>query len=669
MRKFFYARLALTNLKNNVMTYLPYILTCTGTIIMFYNICALTFHPSIQGSVADMMALGVRVIAIFAVVFLFYTNSFLIKRRKKEFGLFNILGMEKRHIGKIMAWESLFTSLFALVNGVLLGILFNKLFILLLYKIINFNPDLAFAVSPKAVLYTAVLFAALFLVMLLNNLRHVHTANPIALLQGGNVGEREPKTKWLIALAGAAALGTGYYLALTIETPMAALNIFFIAVICVIIGTYFLFTAGSIALLKILKRNKSYFYQTRHFTTVSGMIYRMKQNAAGLAGICVMSTIVIVMISTTISMYAGMENLLSNRFSKEFSLSTQDTAADSAHSEQFFSTIDTFLAQYPDQITDDNAFRYLSFTVIQRDGEFAAAGNNTMPTTDHSALSLLYIVTAADYANITGKQLELRANEAAIYDKDAAVAGSVRVLNQRYQIKMLLSEPLSLNQTASLKNSGIYLVVPGKSDLNRLYQEQAAVYGKEASKISSIVCFNLAMPQAEKASFCQSVLVDDLYQKVLDQGADEETTFESRELSKANFYELYGSLLFLGIFLGTLFLMATVLMIYYKQVVEGFDDKNRFHIMKKVGMSKEEIKKSVHSQVLTVFALPLIVAAIHVAVAFPLLTKMLALLNLTDVPLFMQCTAATILVFAIIYGLVYALTARTYYKIVNGETK
>lgn len=667
MRKFFYGRLALTNLKKNSKTYLPFLFTSIGTVLMFYNICALTFHPSMNGSVAAMMNMGMWVIAVFAVIFLFYTNSFLIKRRKKEFGLFNILGMEKKHIGRIMAWETVYSFLISLIAGLLLGILFSKLITLLLYKLINFDPNFAFTISTKGLLYTTVLFAAIFFLLLLNNLRHVHTANPIQLLQGGNVGEKEPKTKWLIAILGLIALGIGYYLALSIETPLAAISVFFIAVICVIIGTYFLFTAGSIALLKILKKNKPYYYQTKHFTTISGMIYRMKQNAAGLASICVMSTMVIVMISTTVSMYIGVEDLLTNRYPKDFVLTAQYIPTDQLDAADFSTKVNTFLDDYPDQIDNSNAYRYLTFNTERKNNQFTAGNNQYIKASDANNLSILVVTTATDYQKETGKTLVLDEGQVAVYAKNLSDStNTIDILGDRFQIKERLSDPISMGDPVAWQVDIVHLVVADENDLDRIYQDQLSIYGDDASAISYEISFNLSMPENEKTDFSQSVLVDKLYQDNFADGkCGYETYYSSKQLSKSGFYEVYGGLFFLGIFLGTVFLMATVLIIYYKQIVEGFDDKERFYIMQKVGMSKDEIKKSVRSQVLTIFALPLIVAAIHVIVAFPLLTKLLALLSLTNVPLFLQCTIATILIFAVIYTLVYTLTARTYYKIIN----
>lgn len=319
MSKGYYTKLALNNIKKNSKAYIPYILTCIGTIIMFYNMIFLVVVKDMgpisnNGSLRFMLLLGTIITGIFSFIFLSYTNNFLIKQRKKEFGLFNILGMEKRHIAKIMFFETFFIGLISLVAGIVGGILISKLMILLLLKIINFKVVFGFEIPVAAVITTLVLFGVIFFVNLIYNILQVHLSKPIELLKGGNVGDREPKTKWVSTIVGILSLGFGYYLALTAKSPLVALNMFFIAVIFVMIGTHNLFKAGSIALLKSLRKNKNYYYKTNHFISVSGMIYRMKQNAAGLANICILSTAVIITLFTTVSLYVGLEDVLRSRY-------------------------------------------------------------------------------------------------------------------------------------------------------------------------------------------------------------------------------------------------------------------------------------------------------------------------------------------------------------------
>ncbi|MFR8546962.1 MAG: ABC transporter permease, partial [[Clostridium] scindens] len=314
-----YGKLAVTNLKNNRKTYIPYMLTAILTVMMFYIIDALSRNKSVgDGNLRLCLSWATVVIIVFAVIFLFYTNSFLIKRRKKEIGVYNILGMGKRHIARMLTIETLIIAVISIVVGLVAGIIFSKLMFLALLKVIHYDVNMVFELSVRALLNTLLLFTVIFAMTLIYNLLQIRLSNPVELLRGGSQGEKEPKTKWLLTIFGVVAIGIGYYIAITTESPLTAITLFFLAVICVIIGTYALFTAGSIALLKLLRKNKNYYYKTSHFTSISGMIYRMKQNAVGLANICILSTMVLVMISTTISLYTGMNDVLETRFPTEF---------------------------------------------------------------------------------------------------------------------------------------------------------------------------------------------------------------------------------------------------------------------------------------------------------------------------------------------------------------
>lgn len=657
MRKLFYPHLALSNLNKNRRTYFPYILTCIGTILMFYNACALTFHPAIHGPTQSMMYLGTVVTAIFSAVFLFYTNSFLVKRRKKEFGLFNILGMEKRHIGKIMMWESIFVATISIVIGLALGVLFSKLITLLLYKLLQFDPKFTFEISAEALGISVGLFVCIFILILLSSLWQVYTTKPVDLLKGGNIGEKEPKTKWFITILGVLTLGGGYAIAWTVKDPIAAIPLFFLAVILVIIGTYSLFTAGSIALLKGLKRNKRYYYQTKHFTAVSGMIYRMKQNAVGLANICIMSTAVLVMISTTVSMYVGVEDLLALRYPKDFSITVNYAPDENVDVKAVSDEISAKFAREGRERSNLSEYSYLSFAAMRSGNRYSAREVNFIETTDD--MTMLVLLTAKNYQKLTGTELHLQEGEAAVYaERDMA---QIDLAGRTYQVTKQLAQEPHMGELIAYMVDRVYVILPTDSDMLLLYNEQLQAYGDHASSMDYEISFDFeTMSDAEIQQFTNE-LMEDIGHKF----TEISFSYESKQLNKAGFFELYGGLFFLGIFLGALFLLATVLIIYYKQVVEGFEDKERFLIMQKVGMSHEEVKKSIRSQILTVFALPILVAAVHILAAFPILVKLLALLSLTNVTLFAVCTVATMLVFVIIYAIVYTLTARVYYKIVN----
>ncbi|HHV99123.1 MAG TPA: ABC transporter permease [Clostridiaceae bacterium] len=658
MNSFFYPRLAANNLKKNAKTYIPYILTCIGTIMMFYNMSFLA-RAKDMGSLSDsqalrtILSLGASVIAIFSVIFLFYTNSFLIKRRKKEFGLFNILGMEKKHIAKIMFFETLFIALISLTAGILLGVLLSKLMILLLFKIISFKVTFGFEIPVPAVLSSIALFSGIFIVNLFYNVFQVHLSKPIELLKGGNVGEKEPKTKWLLAGIGAICLGIGYYIALTTESPLAALNLFFIAVILVMVGTYCLFTAGSIAVLKILRRNKKYYYKLKHFISVSGMIYRMKQNAVGLANICILSTAVIVMLSTTVSLYVGIEDVLRNRYPRNIIVTAYNVSDEMA--EKLDAVIEEQTVKNSIKQINLMRFRAMPIVAMQNGTDFTVPKSVEYTSED---LAMIELITVDDYNEMENKSVSLSAGEVLLYTLSGDIPGSaINFGGLEFSIKERLDSFSLEAELSSVTAKSYLIVVDGMDTIKQIYY---SLNGNEADMEELSYCYGF---DVEVENDVQINLIRTLNDELAKLNVGGQA--DGPEISRESFMNIYGGLFFLGIFLGLLFIMATVLIIYYKQIAEGYDDRKRFEIMQKVGLSRAEIKKSIHSQVLTVFFLPLIAAVIHIAFAFKVITKLLALFNLTNIPLFALCTAITILVFSVFYAIVYALTAKTYYKIVS----
>lgn len=659
MNRFFYSKLALTNIKKNGKSYIPYILASIGTIIMYYNmhfsaVAKDLGHLSDHQTLRSMLSFGTFVIALFSIIFLFYTNSFLIKRRKKEFGLFNILGMEKRHIGRIIFLETVYIYIISLIAGILFGILFSKLTILLLFKIISFEVAFGFEVPKAAVYYTFILFTGIFTVNLLYNLFQVYRSKPIELLQGGKVGEKEPKTKWLLVVVGTISLAIGYYIALTTESPLAALSKFFLAVILVIVGTYCLFTAGSIALLKILRKNKSYYYKAKNFISISGMIYRMKQNAVGLANICILATTVIFLISTTVSMYVGVDDALKTRYPREITVNGVGISDEDAG--KLNSVIKEEIKKV--KVNEKNTIHYrpMTFSLKQNGNKFSSSQG--LPVYELDSFAMVTFITLDDYNKMVKASESLSNNEALLYTVHGDLSGdSLNFNGHKITVKKRLSSlDIDGEMTAILRNT-YYLVVNNADTIHEVYK---ALEGKDnpMGDLSYFYGFDIDGDKDLEIKLTSAL------QKALKE-LNIDVRLEGRESLREGFYSLYGVLFFLGIFLGLLFIMATVLIIYYKQIAEGYDDKERFEIMQKVGMSHNEVKKVISSQVLTVFFLPLVAAVIHIAFAFKVITKLLSLFNLTNIPLFAVCTAITILIFAIFYALVYSLTARTYYRIVS----
>ena len=642
MNNFIYEKLAVTNLKNNRKTYVPYIFTGVLTVMMFYIIDALSRGKGItQNTLKICLQYATGVIIIFAVIFLFYTNSFLIKRRKKEIGVYNILGMGKRHIARMMAVETILTAGISILGGLVFGIIFGKLMYLLLLKILHNSVDMQFSVNGTAIVQTVILFAGIFLLTYLYNILQIQLVNPVELLHGGNQGEKEPKSRWLLVIVGVAALGNGYWIALTTEAPLEALLKFFVAVVCVIIGTYALFIAGSIVVLKILQKNKAYYYNPKHFTSVSGMIYRMKQNGAGLANICVLSTMVLVMVSTTVSLYAGMEDILDSRFPRDVSIVCNE--ADTNNEETLQRLIKEQCEKAGVKITDRVRYRYGSMNAVLK-------GNNLEKVEQYYPDNHFYyveMITQEEYNRIEKQNVSLKEQEILTYTTNGKCGKKqINIAGQNYQVKKELSEMTSQPKSTAEMYKTLYIVFANAEQIERI---ESFSYADK---------FNLKGDDGKQKEALEQIQ-NEFYEKFPD------GTMESRMLSRSSFYELYGGLFFIGIYLGSMFIMATVLIIYYKQISEGYDDRERYQIMQKVGMSKKEVKRSIRSQVLSVFFLPLVVAVIHVAVAFKVMTKILGVLNLTNVSLFAVCTIITIAVFAVFYIIVYSITAKEYYRIVN----
>lgn len=660
MNNVFFPKLAASNIKKNSKTYIPYILSCAMTVAMFYIVKSLSYNPGLEQMIgADtmitMMSLCSGIIAIFAVIFLFYTNSFLMKRRKKEFGVFNILGMEKSHIAKTITWENFYVTLISIVGGLGIGIALDKAMFLLIAQVMNEEISLGFFVSGKAILGTVVMFCVIFLLILLNSIRQIRTANPIELLSAGNAGEREPKTKWILTILGLLSIGAGYYIALVIDNPITALFYFFGAVVLVIIGTYMLFTAGSIALLKILRKNKKYYYKTRHFISISGMIYRMKQNAVGLANICILSTAVLVMVSSTSSLMLGMEDVIATRYPDDFIVYSNEISEDRAY--ESFDSIRKLQKEQNLNVTNEREYRYLVFPAfingdtfeVSQDAKFASMEN----------INNLIFTSVSDYNRVMGTDKTLDENEILIYsDRLQFDEPTLKIFDREYSVKEKIDEFIGNGLIAAVAANTQFIVLPDGTELDELYALQKEALSEVSGEIQYYYGFNSDADEKTQCLFYRTLLEDYVSHEY-------EGTIESKADSRSDFVGLYGGFFFIGIFLGVLFIMATVLIIYYKQISEGYDDKQRFEIMQKVGMNHQEIKGSIHSQVLTVFFLPLIVAGIHIAVAFPIITKLLALFNLLNVQLFLVCTVICYAVFAVMYLLIYLLTARTYYKIVS----
>lgn len=670
MTNFFYARLAASNIKKNRQIYFPYIITCIITIAFYYIMKSLSLNDGLDSlyggsTIRYTLELGCNIVMIFAVIFLFYTNSFLIKRREKEFGLFHILGMEKKHLMRVVGIETLYIAVLGLGFGFLFGIILDKVMFLLILRMLGREISLGFYISGKAISSTIVLFLVIFFLIFLNTARKLGFSKPIELLKGGNVGEKEPKANWLFAILGILSLGAGYYLAVTVQNPVAALVIFFIAVILVIAGTYLLFTAGSIVLLKILRANKRYYYKTRHFIGISGMLYRMKQNAVGLSNICILSTMVLVMVSSTTALMIGSDDLISTRYPYDFAFFAQEEVYGSTDYSNREAVIDQALENHGLTQKESARIRTLEFSAVREKNSFTILQDANMEDF-LSDFEVLAFITLDDYNRTTGENRTLNDDEVLVSSNRVKINSDLFILDG-FQFKIVEElksfEYAGGGALASNIASSHIIVVKSAEILNELYEYQKEQYKDMASGIDYIYGINVDGEEEAALSAYEEIRNGLNNLEVPENEAV--GRIESKAEGAQGFYDVYGGLFFIGIFLGFLFTAAMILLIYYKQITEGYYDKNRYIIMQNVGMSQKDVKASIHSQILTVFFLPLITAGIHLIFAYPVVEKILAILNLSNTRLYVYCTIGSFVVFSLLYVAVYGWTAKLYYGIVK----
>ena len=664
-----YPKLAASALRKNIRIYLPYLLASTGTVMMFNLLLGLTTDPqvaSLRGGVQVqlVLALGCIVVAIFSAILLFYTNGVIIRQRKREFGLYNILGMEKRHVGLVLLWETIYTALISFTLGVLGSLVFSKLAQLLILHMLGGSMNLKLGFQPGAALATLALFLSIFLLTLVKNLAVIFRARPVELLRSASEGEREPRSRWLLAALGVLTLGGGYVLSLRTNDVYNAIGNFFIAVILVIIGTYLLFTTFSIVLLKALRKNKRYYYKTNHFVAVSGMLYRMKRNAMGLASICILSTMVLVTVSTTFSLYLGIDGVMDARYPSEVGYNMRWEETTDVQRAEALECVRALAENYDLQIEDDRRYAMLSFvSLLMEDGATLDFDRRTgVPSERFISLNVLMM---EDYAGLGGAAMDLKPGEALLYSSRGRKMEEMHIgeISLRLHAQERFPERLSMNIYAD-EVENVYLVVDGAQTLMQIAEVEQAAYGKNASTIRECVSFNLRGSEADVLAY-ETALVD-----VAVRGDYDWTLYNLRCRQKEYYEEylaFYGAMFFLGMFLGFLFVMTTVTIMYYKQVSEGMEDRGRYAIMQKVGMTRAEVRSSIRSQVLTVFFLPLGTAAVHVACAFPMIVYILAAFGVQDVKLFALCTLGCFGVFTVLYVAVYLLTARAYNRIVEGR--
>ena len=671
MHKGIFSRLAKQNIRNNKSTYIPYMITCIFCIAMIYMMEFLRDCPTLDQAVrqADEVRMivftGEIVVEIFCIIFLIYSNSFLMKRRQKEIGLYNILGLERNHIGIVMFLETIITSIGSLAGGIAAGIIGSKLALLLLLKLLHIPSVLGFYISVKGIFTCLFMFGIIFLMILFLNLAKIHLSRPVELLRGNNTGEKEPVAKWLMALIGFICLGAGYYLAITTESPIKAITIFLLAVILVMAGTYLLFTAGSIVILKFLRRRKSFYYRTGNFISISGMLYRMKQNAIGLASICILSTGVLLMISMTVSIYFGMNDIMLNRYPYDVDMSVTSISEDECQTA--IEAFEKAIADNKVPVEKSVEEIYLDIVCSKNGDQILIKPANTIRNSD--SVLVLSLLDQAEYERLTGISANLNDGEIFAWYPSAVQKDSVTVDETEFTVKKWLDKnPLTCGEDAVSDNA---VLVVTDEDFKKFDEMRTEMYkGVSSAPAGEDLTLHLGLDitgsETDKIDFGTPVMeaVKDLRKNG---GLSENSWITSgiRQQEYESYYADNGSLLFIGIFLGSLFLMGTAMIIYYKQISEGYEDQKRFEIMQKVGLSRREVRSSVRRQILMVFFLPLLMAMLHITMAFPMIRRMLLLFGMTNTKLFIGCTAGTVLIFAVVYGLIYLMTARSYYHIVE----
>ncbi|MCI8590276.1 MAG: ABC transporter permease [Clostridiales bacterium] len=677
MKRGFYPKLAFSGIAKNKKIYVPYLLTCIGMVMMYYIICFLSTNENVAGvRGGDMMqmilSLGIGVIGVFAAVFLFYTNSFLMRNRKKEFGLYNILGMGKWNIMRMLIWESLILWAISIVGGLALGILFSKAAELIMVRTLGAKATFTFSIGADAVVSSIFVFAAIFFVILLRAVWQIHLSKPVELLKGDQVGEKPPKANFVLAFLGIAVLAGAYYLALTIQNAVDALTLFFVAVIMVIIATYILFIAGSVVFCRLLQKNKKYYYKTNHFISVSSMTYRMKRNGAGLASICILSTMVLVMLSSTSCLWVGSEDSLGRRYPRDIIINTQ-TIDESA-----LSVVDEVVEQTLAEqgLAKENVlrYRYLNLTGFMADDSvvFDQDKIERFSIADSGRIRQIIFVPIEDYNRMLGDNISLKEDEVMLYHASD---------NEQYTYSYLELEGLGPMRvagsvtyfvengtSAAMVVPSIYVFVKDVSIIEHMYAYQQELFGEFQSFTHDYYGFDLSTDDEAKLQL-EETLRAALREIGIQNKNAPSIRIEGLVSERGSFYALNAGIFFLGILLGIVFIAGAVLIMYYKQVTEGYEDKDKFEILKKVGMRRGEIKKSINSQVLTVFFMPLIAAGIHTAFAFPLVRQLLMLFQLYNTKLFLFVTLASFILFAVFYTIVYLLTSKVYYSIVSGSKK
>lgn len=661
----FYLKLASTNLKKNHRGYLPFLISMLFLVAINTMTQVIVNNEGMRAlpggdSASSMFGLGHIVIMIFTVIFSFYTNSFLLKQRKKELGLYNILGLGKRELYQLMIWESFLSFFIVLITGLITGVVLSKLAFLVLRRLISVGNEFVFQLLPESLGFVSLLFLGIFFLLLLINCWQIKKTNPISLLHGSKKGEQEPKARWIIAILGLVFLGSGYGIAVTIDSPISALTLFFVAIILVILGTYCLFMAGSIALLKLLKRNERFYYKTNHFISISSMMHRMKQNAAGLASICILSTMVLVTAATTGSLFFGQKDVENTRYPRDVMISTVQQP------EKVKAAIEAVSAEKQAPITKQVYLTSTKSIMFQpKNGNYQLTPLEDFYNSKSATIALINFMTAQEYAKHTDETVNLKDDEIYFYPVSGDIDGNqLKLEDQKFKIKKRINKFPGINQQIELTDSFV-VILANQSVLEQCLSDW---FPKKAVAAENYPEYNFMFNTDLKGEKNQLDFAQTLRNQLNQQLGDSQVRIVDKYTFVSENKIYTGGFFFLGIIFGATFILATALIIYYKQISEGIDDRERFEILQKVGMSHREVKKVIRSQVMMVFSFPLVVAVIHLGFAFPLIKKLLVLFGLVNWKLFLLVCVIVTVIFAILYFVVYRLTARSYYQLVERKS-
>ena len=654
-------KLAIQNIRNNKNTFGPFAL-CTATMVaLFYMILSITRQVQKGGfygadAMNQVMVFGCWVCGIFSVMVILYTNNFMIKKRSKELGLYSMLGMDKKHISKVLFWEMVDSGLASILAGLAVGLSFSKLVFMGMEKLIKLNTGIKFTIEARPIIMTVSVFVSVFAIAIIFNFIRVFRMKPIELMRSTSFGEKEPKANWFIAILGIACLAIGYYIAITTENPIKAMSMFFIAVLFVIAGTYFTFISSAVAILKLLKKNKNYFYKKNHFVTISGLIYRMKANAVGLANICILSTAVLVILFSTSALLIGTEESINNIYPEDVFVSCGNVSGktDSIDVKKFEQVAKKNLSTNNLSIKDVE-YKFFSSVVAKFDGNTLIA---TEQMDDFDNMSFIYIASAEDFSRKIGKEILLAEDEFLWYSSvDREFKNQELVIgNKKMKMAGKLEDKYAMNDNVTIINETATMIVKDLATVENLTKSMNKMFGDKGIVMRFSYSYNLDGSIQDKTTYGKTL--DKEFKKVI----PEVDSVSCKNNIRQDYINLYGSLFFIGIFIGIMFLVTTVMIIYYKQISEGYEDREKFQILKKVGMSDREIKGTIRSQILTVFFIPIIVAVIHIVAAFKAIQRIMIIFGITSLQLLIVCLVATVLVYIVVYALIYGVTARSYYK-------